>query len=114
MKSIKDLQNYINKIAKVNSNIKDQDYFLKIILVLITNLQSNNKKSGLLYDSSVGTIRYVGNNINNYFDYSSYNQSFKGDLTIYSNNDLLKNNNILKKLIIFLTLKNVLIVEKDL
>ena len=59
MKSIKDLQNYINKIAKVNSNIKDQDYFLKIILVLITNLQSNNKKSGLLYDSSVGTIRYM-------------------------------------------------------
>ena len=48
LKSIEDLQNYINKIAKVNSNIKDQDYFLKIILVLITNLQSNNKKSGLL------------------------------------------------------------------
>ena len=99
LKSIEDLQNYINKIAKVSSNIKDQDYFLKIILVLITNLQSNNKKSGLLYDSSVGTIRYMLEIIlNNYFDYSSYNQSFKGDLTIYSNNDLLKNNNILKKI----------------
>ena len=98
-KTIEDLKLFINKNVKINSNIKDHTYFLNKILLLIHEIFLKKKVSDFLYNISVGTIGYTLEIIlKNFFDYNLYEKKFKGDLKIFSGNNLLEKNNILKKI----------------
>lgn len=94
-----DLKDYFQKIASVNSNIIDSNFFINIIYNYIDSLRENKITSGSLYNKSVDTIRFMlDRELNDYFDYKVLKDSFKGNLEVYLDNPILKSNNIIKKL----------------